>query len=299
MYSGLLHLLPEERVKFAEPMKNHTSFKIGGPVDLMVQPENINEIKTVISYCKQQDISFFVFGLGSNILVRDRGIRGIAIKIGNKLKDVYISGQEVYAQAGIRLTELARHVAANALSGLEFAEGIPGSLGGAVVMNAGAYDGEIKDIVFEVEAIDSAGQIKIFERNELDFSYRKSVFQKNRLIVLSVRMKLKEGKKDEIHSKMKEFARRRRERQPLEYPSAGSVFKRPEGFYVGPMIEQLGLKGYKIGGAQISDKHAGFIINSGNAKAEDVLNLIKFIQEEARKRFDVDLQPEIRVIGEE
>ncbi|MEA4924423.1 MAG: UDP-N-acetylmuramate dehydrogenase [Syntrophomonadaceae bacterium] len=298
MYNGLNELLGADKIKQNEPMSNHTTFKIGGPADVMVLPVTIADIKTTITYCRQNNHPLFIFGLGSNLVVRDKGIRGIVVKIGNNLKAVNVSGTEIYAQAGIRLSELARKAADNALSGLEFAEGIPGSLGGAVVMNAGAYDGEIKDVVTEVEAISASGEERVFAAAEMDFSYRRSVFQHNDYIIVAARMKLRPGAKPEIQSRMREYARSRREKQPLEYPSAGSVFRRPPGYFVGPMIEKMGLKGYSIGGAQVSEKHAGFIINTGDATAADVLDLIAMITKSAREQFGVELQPEIRVVGE-
>lgn len=299
MYSGLSNLLSEDSVKENELMKNHTTFKIGGPVDVLVLPQTVDDIRTTINYCHKNKYPLFVFGLGSNIVVRDKGIRGVTLKIGNTLKEIQISGQEIYAQAGVRLSELARKAEANSLSGLEFAEGIPGSLGGAVFMNAGAYDGEMKDVVWEVEAISPSGEKQIFPAADLGFDYRKSVFQSNDYVIVAVKMKLKPGVQAEIRSKMREYAASRREKQPLEYPSAGSVFRRPPGYYVGPMIENMGLKGYSVGGAQVSEKHAGFIVNTGNASASDVLQLIEIIKKAAREQFGVDLQPEIRVVGEQ
>lgn len=299
MYNGLLKLISPEIIKVNEPMKNHTTFNIGGPVDLMVLPRNVDEIKLVLGYCQQNRIPLLVFGQGSNMLVRDKGIRGVAIKLGNNLKDIRIDGEEIYAQAGVRLSELARKAAAHSLSGLEFAEGIPGSLGGALVMNAGAYDGEMKNVVLEVETINQLGESRVFSQDDIGFAYRTSHFQHSAYIILAARMVLKQWDSEEIKGKMSEFLHSRKEKQPLDYPSAGSVFKRPPGFYVGPMIEQLGLKGYRIGGAEVSTKHAGFIINSGNAKADDVLELINRIQKAAKEQFGVDLQPEIRVVGEQ
>ncbi len=299
MYSGLSDLLSEDSIKENELMKNHTTFKIGGPVDVLVLPRTIEDIKITREYCQKNKQPLFIFGLGSNIVVRDKGIRGVALKIGNNLKEIQISGQEIYAQAGVRLSELARTAANNSLSGLEFAEGIPGSLGGAVVMNAGAYGGEMKDLVLEAEAISPSGEKQIFSAADLGFDYRKSVFQYNDYIVVAVKMKLKPGVQSEIKSKMREYAHSRREKQPLEYPSAGSVFRRPPGYYVGPMIENMGLKGYCIGGAQVSHKHAGFIVNTGNASASDVLELIAIIKKAAWEQFGVELQPEIRVVGEQ
>lgn len=299
MYNGLIELLGEDKVRANEPMEKHTTFKIGGPADVMVLPGTIADIKTTVAYCKQNKYPLFIFGLGSNLIVRDRGIRGVVLKIGNNLKDISVSGHEIYAQAGIRLSELARKAADHSLSGLEFAEGIPGSLGGAVVMNAGAYGGEMKDVVVETETISCSGSEKVFPRATMDFSYRHSIFQQNDYIIIAVKMKLKYGARPDILSNMQEYAHSRREKQPLEYPSAGSVFRRPDGFYVGPMVEKMGLKGYSIGGAQVSRKHAGFIINTGHATASEVLELIEYIQKAAREQFGVDLQTEIRVVGEQ
>jgi UDP-N-acetylmuramate dehydrogenase len=299
MYDELREQLPEDIFLLNEPMKNHTTFKIGGPVDLMVNPRQVEEIQTVLGYCSKYRIPFLVLGVGSNLLVRDKGIRGIVIELGHHFKAMRIEGDQIWAQAGIRLSELAKKAAAHALCGLEFAEGIPGSLGGAVVMNAGAYDGEMKDVIIEVEAINPAGEIQVYTADELGFAYRKSNFQDEPYTVLSARMQLSYGMQDDIYNKMQHFARSRREKQPLEYASAGSTFKRPPGFFVGPMVEELALKGFSIGGAQVSSKHAGFIINTGDATAADVLALIHKIQTEAKAKFGVDLHPEIRIVGEE
>ncbi len=299
MYTELRDLLGDEIILLNEPMKNHTTFKIGGPVDMMVSPRNTEEIKVIVQYCHSHRIPFMVIGKGSNLLVRDKGIRGIVIKLGHNFQALQIEGEQIWAQAGIRLSELAKKAGANSLSGLEFAEGIPGSLGGAVLMNAGAYDGEMKDIIVEVEAINTAGTVRLFSGEEIGFSYRKSCFQDNQYMILSASMQLGTRPKEEIYAKMQNYAQIRREKQPLEYPSAGSTFKRPPGLYVGPMIEQMDLKGYRIGGAEVSTKHAGFIINNGKASAADVLTLINKIQTEARERFGVDLHPEIHIVGED
>ncbi len=299
MYNELCQLLSNESVRMNEPMQKHTTFKIGGPVDILVSPKTIAELQTTLKYCKTNNVPLLILGLGSNILVRDKGIRGVALEIGNNLKEIQISGEEIYAQAGVRLSELAYMAAAHCLSGLEFAEGIPGSLGGAVVMNAGAYDGEIKDVVLAVEAISPTGESQTFTCTDIGYDYRKSIFQHNGYVVVAARLRLKKREQHEIESKMHHYASSRREKQPLEYPSAGSVFRRPPGFFVGPMIEKLGLKGYTVGGAQVSTKHAGFIINTGNASATDVLNLIDIITRAAQENFGVKLQTEIRVVGEE
>lgn len=299
MYSEILNFLPADRLLFHEEMKKHTTFKIGGPADIMVLPRDEEDVRILMAFCQQRDIPVFVFGMGSNLLVRDGGIRGIVIKLGDNLDAVEVMGEEIQAQAGVKLSTLARIASFHALSGLEFAEGIPGSLGGALAMNAGAYNGEMQAIVMEATAIGPDGSLKTFQADEMEFNYRHSVFQTNGYFVLSAHLQLVYDERDEIERRMQEFARRREEKQPLDKPSAGSTFKRPQGFYVGPMLEELGLKGYGIGGAQVSGKHAGFIINTGNATASDVLQLIGHIQQKARERFGVDLQTEIRVVGEE
>jgi len=299
MYSEILNYLPSDRLLFNEEMQNHTTFKIGGPVDIMVLPQDEEDVATVVSFCRQRDIPLFIFGVGSNLLVRDGGIRGVAMKLGENLDEVEVNGEEIQAQAGIKISALARIAAFHSLSGLEFAEGIPGSLGGALVMNAGAYDGEMQGLVIEARAISPDGSIKTFKNEEMQFGYRQSIFQSNGYIIISARLKLVTGNREEIEERMLEFACRREEKQPLDKPSAGSTFRRPPGFYVGPMLEELGLKGYQIGDAQVSSKHAGFIVNNGNATARDVLNLIAYIQQKAGERFGVDVQPEIRVVGED
>ncbi len=299
MYSRLCDILSVDQIKLNEEMKHHTSFHIGGPADALVMPRSITDICKTITFCRKNNLAFIFLGQGSNVLVRDKGIRGIVIKIGNGLNRLSVAGQEIYAEAGITLSDLAIEAAEHNLSGLEFAEGIPGSLGGAVVMNAGAYNGEMKDIVQEVLAIDTAGNFKTFTREQMKFEYRSSIFQEGSYIVLAARLHLVMGNKEEILKTMQEFARRRSEKQPLEHPSAGSTFRRPDGFYVGPIIEGLGLKGFSIGGAEVSSKHAGFIINKGNATAEDVINLIAYIQKKAREKHGVELMPEIKILGEE
>ncbi len=299
MYSKLNDILTADQIKHNVEMKHHTTFNIGGPADVLVLPHSITDICKTVTFCRENNLPFILLGQGSNVLVRDKGIRGVVIKLGNGLNRLSIAGQEIYAEAGISLSILALEAAEHGLSGLEFAEGIPGSLGGAVVMNAGAYNGEMKDLVYEVLAIDTAGNFRTFTREQMKFEYRKSIFQEGEYIVLSARLHLKAGIRDDIIKTMQDYARRRSEKQPLEHPSAGSTFRRPEGFFVGPIIEGLGLKGFTIGGAQVSSKHAGFIVNKGNATAEDVISLISYIQEKAREKHGVDLWPEIKIVGEE
>ncbi|HWP97852.1 MAG TPA: UDP-N-acetylmuramate dehydrogenase [Syntrophomonadaceae bacterium] len=299
MYSELTNILYPSEVRLQEPMSRHTTFGIGGPADALVMAGGIEDIRRTLQYCQSQNIPCFVLGMGSNILVRDKGIRGIVIKIGQGLTTVQISDEEIYAEAGVSLYDLAKQAADQGLSGLEFAEGIPGSLGGAVVMNAGAYGGEIKDILVEVKALDQQGNDQKYSPQQMGMGYRKSIFQELDSIVLAARLHLRRGDCEEIKERMKEYSRQRQEKQPLESPSAGSTFRRPEGYYVGPMIEELGLKGFTVGGAQVSPKHAGFVVNRGHATAQDVLDLIQIIQNKARKRFGVELHTEIKVVGEE
>jgi UDP-N-acetylmuramate dehydrogenase len=299
MFDELRRQLPAEIMRENEPMQYHTSFNIGGPADLMVLPRSIEEIKCLVTYCHNNAIPLLVIGQGSNLLVRDKGIRGVVMKLGSNFQEFLLQGDQIQAQAGISMYDLSRNAAAAALQGLEFAEGIPGSLGGAVVMNAGAYGGEMSDVITEVQAIDETGEIRLFKADELNYSYRRSVFQDILCYVLSARMQLATGDMDDISTRMQEYARKRAEKQPLEMPSAGSTFRRPEGYFVGPMIEELGLKGYPYGKAQISAKHAGFIVNRGGASAEDVLALIGIVQKRVREKYGIDLQPEVRVVGEE
>lgn len=299
MYTDLHRIIPAEIIKLNEPMWKHTSFEIGGPVDVMVIPQNSEQVIKVAAWCRAKEIPLFIFGMGSNLLVREKGIHGVAIKIGNGLNKVVVQGDQIIAEAGISLAELSSIAAENALSGLEFAEGIPGSLGGAVVMNAGAYQGEMKNIVSEVTVIDGKGDQQILTNQELNFDYRRTILQNSDLILITVCLNLKPDAREKIKNRMAEFQQQRRQKQPLELPSAGSVFRRPQGFYVGPMLEQLGLKGFTIGGAQVSEKHAGFIVNIGNATADDVINLIAYIRNMVGEKFDIELQTEILVVGEE
>jgi UDP-N-acetylmuramate dehydrogenase len=298
MYNPIMNIISEERLRWQEPLSLHTSFKVGGPADVMVFPQSIAEIQQLVRVCRQERIPFIVLGLGSNVLFPDRGFRGVVIKLGQALKGWHISGNEINAEAGIRLAYLSKKAAANSLSGLEFAEGIPGSVGGAVVMNAGAYNGEMSQILSSVSALDRQGDLHTFQLEEMAFSYRSSIFQSGEWIVVSALMKLSSGKRDEIEARMREFARLRREKQPLDMPSAGSTFKRPSGVYVGPLLEKMGLKGFKIGDAQVSTKHAGFIVNCGQATAQDILDLIKHIQQRALAEHNIRLEPEVRIISE-
>ena len=298
VYKALINRIPEEQVLLNEPMKNHTSFKIGGPADIIVLPTDVHEIRYVIKICGELRVPFYVMGNGSNLLVRDGGIRGVVIKLAGNFSNIDIKGVNVTAEAGILLSTLAKKTVQNSLKGLEFASGIPGTLGGAVAMNAGAYGGEMKDVVKAVWAIDFSGKDWYLQYEDLKFGYRTSFIQENKLIVLRVHMELEEGNMEESTALIAELTRRRREKQPLIYPSAGSAFKRPVGYYAGKLIQDAGLKGLRVGDAQISDLHAGFIINLGNATAKDVIQLIEIVKERIKSEFNVDMCPEIKIIGE-
>ena len=283
----------------AEPMTRHTSFEIGGPADFMVLPANVVETESVIKLAMEKSLPITVIGKGSNLLVRDKGIRGLVLKVGEPMSKVQCEGDVIIAGAGAALSDVSKLAAAADLTGLEFAVGIPGSLGGAVYMNAGAYDGEISRVVESVTAVCPAGKIQYFSKSELDFGYRHSVFQDNNCIICEVRLKLQKGDQAKISSTMQELTQKRESRQPLEWPSAGSTFRRPPGFFAGTLVEAAGCKGLSCGGAKVSDKHAGFIINTGGASAEDVLSLIRKIQCRVKETSGVELCPEVIVLGEE
>lgn len=282
-----------------EPMSRHTSFRIGGPADMMAMPKNEAELSNLLQKATANNIPVTLIGNGSNLLVRDKGIRGLVIKLGNMLNEIVVDGNKITFGSGVSLALASRKAAENSLSGMEFAVGIPGSIGGAVYMNAGAYDGEMANVVAAVRVMDATGKVTIMSAEELRFGYRKTALQESGLIVTSVTVVLQKAEQQKIMAKMDDFSQRRISKQPLELPSAGSMFKRPPGYFAGTLIEQTGLKGYSVGGAQISEKHAGFVVNTGNATAADVLGLIKDVQDRVLAAHGVLLQPEVLVIGEE
>lgn len=282
-----------------EPMSRHTSFRIGGPADMMAMPKNEAELSNLLQKAAANNIPVTLIGNGSNLLVRDKGIRGLVIKLGNMLNEIVVDGNKITFGSGVSLALASRKAAENSLSGMEFAVGIPGSIGGAVYMNAGAYDGEMANVVAAVRVMDATGKVTIMSAEELRFGYRKTALQESGLIVTSVTVVLQKAEQQKIMAKMDDFSQRRISKQPLELPSAGSMFKRPPGYFAGTLIEQTGLKGYSVGGAQISEKHAGFVVNTGNATAADVLGLIKDVQDRVLAAHGVLLQPEVLVIGEE
>ncbi len=279
-------------------MKNYTTFRIGGPADLLIQPSSEEELIRIAAYLRQKDISAVVLGNGSNVLVKDGGIRGVVIKIGKNMGNIRTEGEEITAEAGALLSAAALAAADGGLTGMEFAAGIPGSVGGAVFMNAGAYGGEMSQIIVSCRALMPDGALREFSKEELKLGYRTSVFSQNGGIVTSCRIKLQAGDRETIYGYMRELAGRRTEKQPLNLPSAGSTFKRPEGYFAGKLIQDSGCRGLRVGGARISQKHAGFVVNETDASAEDVIRLIRLVQMRVRDCFGVDLEPEVRIIGE-
>ncbi|WP_408625488.1 UDP-N-acetylmuramate dehydrogenase [Crassaminicella thermophila] len=298
VYNKLIEKIKAKNILKDEPMYKHTSFKIGGPTDLMVLPYSIEEVKHAIKVCKEYDVDYYIMGNGSNLLVRDKGIRGVVIKIAENFNKVEINGNEVTAQAGVLLSVLSNIVANKSLKGFEFASGIPGTLGGAVAMNAGAYGGEIKDVLVGATVIDDKGNIIYLNNESLELGYRESIIQRKGFVVLEVKMQFEKGDYSEIKEKIKDFTQRRTTKQPLSLPSAGSTFKRPPGYYAGKLIEDAGLKGVRVGGAQVSTLHSGFIVNVDKATAEDVILLMELVQKTVRDKFGVLLNPEVKIIGQ-
>jgi len=291
-------IVGEENVHTDEPMSRHTTFRIGGNADYFVKPGNADEVAAVIVVCREYNIPYFILGNGSNLLVSDDGYRGMIINIMDNMDSVTVDGRIITAQAGAMLVRVSVMARDNALTGLEFASGIPGTIGGAVYMNAGAYGGEMKNVVKTVRAIDEYGRIYELDSEKMDFSYRHSIVEERKLIVLEVTLELEHGSREAIDDRMKELAEARRSKQPLEYPSAGSTFKRPEGYFAGKLIMDAGLRGYSVGGAQVAEKHCGFVINKGGATASDVVELIRDVQHDVDDKFGVTLEPEVKMLGE-
>ena len=285
-------------VLYNEEMSKHTSFKIGGIAEFYIKVNKIEEIQKILEISKKYQVQLTVIGNGTNILVKDDGIKGIVAKINIKGIEINAEDSTATVSSGNTLSEIAQVLKNNDLTGLEELSGIPGTIGGAIRMNAGAHGKEIKDVIISATAIDYNGNIRKFTKEEMKLEYRNSIFSKEKYIILSAQLQLEKGKKEEITSKMQEYANWRKEKQPLEYPNAGSTFKRGEGFITAALIDQCGLKGYTVGGAQISEKHAGFIINTGNAKAKDVLDLVEVTKREVLQKFGKEIQLEIEVLGE-
>ncbi len=299
MYSELKNIVNIDNIKFDEEMKKHTSFKVGGKVDVLITPSDEDELISLIKYLKEKNINYLVVGNGSNLLVKDGGFRGVIIKITNKFNKFEIEGEDVDVQSGVILSTISKAFTREGLSGFEFAAGIPGTIGGAIYMNAGAYGGEMKDIVQSVRLLDEDGNIFELSNSEMEFSYRKSLLANKNYIVLSAKMRLKKGCSEMIRNEIREATQKRVANQPLNMPSAGSTFKRPEGFIAAKLIDDAGLKGLSMGGAQVSTKHSGFIVNTGDATCKDILNLMYIVKTIVKDKFNVELEPEVKILGED
>ena len=293
----IANVVSRENIIVNEPLKKHTTFKIGGDADFFVSPASGDEVALLIKTLKEQGINYYVLGNGSNVLAPDEGYSGVIIYVGENLSDIEIINDTIIkVQAGAMLSKTAHVALDNSLTGMEFAAGIPGSVGGAIVMNAGAYGGEIKDILVSATVCDTEGNIITIPMNELKLAYRYSIIEEKQYTVLSAVFKLQKGNKEDIRFTMSELAKKRREKQPLELPSAGSTFKRPEGYFAGKLIEDSGLRGYTVGGAQVSEKHCGFVVNKGDATSYDVKKLMQDVSDEVYKQFGVRIEPEIKIL---
>lgn len=294
---ALERYVPRDNIRLQEPMADHTTFRIGGLADCFLQLENEEQLRKVRRYLNLAGVPFFVLGNGSNLLVADAGYRGVILQVGAKMSDIFVQGCHIIAKAGATLRQVAAAALEHSLKGFEFASGIPGTVGGGVVMNAGAYGGEMSQVVTQVRVVSGEGEVMELDNSTMEFGYRNSVIRHGSFTVTEVTFRLEPGNKESIRARMEELAARRREKQPLEYPSAGSTFKRPEGHFAGQLIMEAGFAGYQIGGAKVSEKHCGFIINAGNATARDVRALIGEIQERVKERFHVELETEVVFLG--
>lgn len=293
-----IDVLGNERVLFDEPMSSHTTFRIGGPAEVFAMPENYEQIGAVLKLCDQEQLPYFVLGNGSNLLVSDSGYRGVIIQMDRNMEEIRLEGNEIHACAGALLSSIAVAARNASLTGFEFAGGIPGTLGGAVVMNAGAYGGELKDVLKEAVVMDREGKIFTIPVEELEMGYRTSVIKTAGYLVLEAVIALEKGDPEKIRATMKDLSDRRTEKQPLDCPSAGSTFKRPEGYFAGKLIMDSGLRGYRIGGAQVSEKHCGFVINAGGATAKDVRTLMDHVISTVQEKYGVTLEPEVKFLGD-
>lgn len=294
---ALQRYVPRDNIHLQEPMAGHTTFRIGGPADCFLQLEDEEQLRKVQRYLGLAGVPFFVLGNGSNLLVDDAGYRGVVLQIGQKMSDIFVQGCHIIAKAGATLRQVANAALEHGLTGFEFAAGIPGTVGGGVVMNAGAYGGEMSRVVTQVRVVSAEGEAMELDNDTMEFGYRTSVIRHSSFTVTQVTFRLEPGERENIRTEMEELAARRREKQPLEYPSAGSTFKRPEGHFAGKLIMEAGFAGYSIGGARVSEKHCGFVVNTGGATARDVRTLIGEIQDRVKERFRVELEPEIVFLG--
>ena len=297
-YDALIQLTAEKNVLTDEPMKKHVTFRVGGAADYFVSPESAEEVQKIILLCKEKGMPYYILGNGSNLLVSDSGYRGVIIQIYKSMSDISVEGELVKAQAGALLSAIAAQAEAASLTGFEFASGIPGTIGGAAVMNAGAYGGEMKDVIAQVTVLTKDGEILVIPGEKMEMGYRTSIVAKNQYIVLEAVIRLAHGEQEQIRAKMEELKEKRTTKQPLEYPSAGSTFKRPEGYFAGKLIEDAGLRGFQVGGAQVSEKHCGFVINKDQATAAEVRELIRQVSERVRENSGVTLEPEVKMLGE-
>ena len=296
-YQKLRGILAEEKIRRDEPMKTHTTFRVGGPADYFVMPETAEEVQRVTELCRTEEVPCYVIGNGSNLLVSDDGYRGVILQIYRSMSGISVQGNIIRAQAGALLSAIAAKACENSLTGFEFAAGIPGTIGGASVMNAGAYGGEMKDVLKSVTVLDSAGQIRRIDRENLEMGYRTSIIASQGNIRLDAVVVLSADSPEEIKARMDDLRTRRVTKQPLEYPSAGSTFKRPEGYFAGKLIQDAGLAGFQVGGAKVSEKHCGFVINTGNATAADIHSLMRQVSAKVEEKFGVALEPEVKRLG--
>ena len=297
-YEALVKVLDEDQIKPEEPMNNHVTFRVGGSADFFVTPKNYEELSWVLKCCAKYEMPCYIMGNGSNLLVSDQGYRGVVIQLFRQLNDIQCEGNVIRAQAGALLSAVANRALEEKLTGFEFAAGIPGTLGGACVMNAGAYGGEMKDVLKSVTVLTREGERITLQKNELELGYRTSIIAKKDYIVLEAEIELKAGDAEEIKAVMDDLKERRTTKQPLEYPSAGSTFKRPEGYFAGKLIQESGLQGFQVGGAQVSEKHCGFVINKDQATAADIAELIRQVQDRVEEKFGVRLETEVKRLGE-
>jgi UDP-N-acetylmuramate dehydrogenase len=291
------HIAPSQ-IKQDEPMKKHTTFRIGGVADFYVTPTQISEVVALTQLCKTHQIPLTIVGNGSNLLVSDKGIRGVVVEIGKGLSRITVEGEMLTAEAGVLMSRLGQTALSHSLTGMECGHGIPGTLGGAVVMNAGAYGWELKDVLVSATVLTPQGEVITLSNSELGLGYRTSCIKKENYVVLSATLRLQQGDKTAISAQMKDYQQRRKDKQPLEFPSAGSTFKRPEGYFAGKLIMDSGLRGYQVGGARVSDKHCGFVINTGDATCEDVKTLMREVARIVYEKFGVHLEPEVKMLGE-
>ena len=298
MLTKLEELIGKGHVLYDEPMKKHTTFRVGGPARALVEPGSAEDVKSVVEFCKSEQIPYYIVGNGSNLLVSDKGYDGVIIHLFKNMSAMRIEGNKVYVQAGALLSKVAVQAGRKGLTGMEFASGIPGTIGGALVMNAGAYGGEMKDVLTEVTVLTPEGTFLTLPVAELDLSYRHSIIPERGYLVVSAVLELHPGKAEEIRAVMEDLKEKRVSKQPLEYPSAGSTFKRPEGYFAGKLIQDAGLRGFQVGGAQVSEKHCGFVINRDHATSADICNLMNQVSEIVFEKFGVRLEAEVKKIGE-